>query len=365
MSLKRTPLYEMHLKYGGKMVDFGGWELPVQYQGIIKEHDMVRQKAGLFDVSHMGEIDVQGEKARTLSRKSVTIIFQTMEEHQIQYTPMCYPHGGVVDDLLVYKYSPTHFLLVVNAANESKDYAWIKEHVQPGVEVQNVSAQFAKLAIQGPLAEEILQKITDTDLRGIKFFYIKPDVKVAGVECLVSRTGFTGEEGIELYLQPDNAPRVWEALLQAGGDNISPAGLGARDLLRFEAKLPLYGQEMDQDVTPLEAGLGFFVKLDGPDFIGKEALVKQKQAAAPRMLIEFEMIDKGIPRSHYPVQKDGQQIGWVTSGSHSPTLGKSVGLALVKRDAFQEGGEIDIIIREKPFRARMGKGIFYQKKTKK
>jgi aminomethyltransferase len=365
MSLKRTPLYEMHLKYGGKMVDFGGWELPVQYQGIIKEHDMVRQKAGLFDVSHMGEIDVQGEKAQDFIRSLVTNNIQLLEEHQIQYTPMCYPHGGVVDDLLVYKYSPTHFLLVVNAANESKDYAWIKEHVQPGVEVQNVSAQFAQLAIQGPLAEEILQKITDTDLRGIKFFYFKPDVKVAGVECLVSRTGYTGEDGFELYLQPDNAPRVWEALLQAGGDNISPAGLGARDLLRFEAKLPLYGQEMDQDVTPLEAGLGFFVKLDGPDFIGKEALVKQKQAAAPRMLIEFEMIDKGIPRSHYPVQKDGQQIGWVTSGSHSPTLGKSVGLALVKRDAFQEGGEIDIIIREKPFRARMGKGIFYQKKTKK
>jgi len=366
MSLKKTPLYDMHLKYGGKIIDFGGWALPVQFPGgIIKEHHMVRQKAGLFDVSHMGEITIKGEKAEDFTRYMVTNNIKTLKDQQIMYTLMCYPDGGVVDDLLVYKFTEKHYLLVVNAANIDKDFAWIKEHAPAGIEVENLSDKYAQLAVQGPEAERILQTISDTDLGSIKFFWFNPDVKIAGVNCLVSRTGYTGEDGFELYCSPDKAPLLWEEILKAGGENIAPIGLGARDTLRFEAKLPLYGQEIDKDITPLEAGLGFFVKLEDDDFIGKDVLVQQKKDSPSRALIEFEMVGKGIPRSHYDVEKDGTKIGWVTTGAHSPTLNKSIGLALIKREYNQPGEEIDIIIRNKPVKAKINKGIFYSKKTKK
>lgn len=364
MPLKQTPLYEMHQKYGGKIIDFGGWALPVQFEGIIKEHHMVRQKAGLFDVSHMGEITVKGARAEEFTRYLVTNDVKQLKDEQIIYTLMCYPDGGVVDDLLVYKFSPQYFFLVVNAANLDKDYAWIKEHAFPGVEVENLSDSYAQLAIQGPEAQRILQTISDTDLSTIKFFWFKPNVKIAGVECLVSRTGYTGEDGFEIYVSPDKAPYLWEEILNAGGEDITPIGLGARDTLRFEAKLPLYGQELDKDITPLEAGLGYFVKLQGDDFIGKEALVKQKEATPDRVLVEFEMLGKGIPRPHYEVEKDGVNIGWVTTGAHSPTLNKAIGLALIKREYKEPGEEIDIMIRNKAIQARIGKGIFYSKNTK-
>ena len=364
MSLKQTPLYEMHQKYGGKIIDFGGWALPVQFAGIIKEHQMVRQKAGLFDVSHMGEISVKGTGAEEFTRYLVTNDIKQLQDHQIIYTLMCYPEGGVVDDLLVYKFSSQYYFLVVNAANLDKDFAWISEHAFPDVEVKNLSDNYAQLAVQGPEAQRILQTIASVDLSAIKFFWFKPDVKIAGVECLVSRTGYTGEDGFELYVSPDQAPYIWEEILKAGGDDIAPIGLGARDTLRFEAKLPLYGQELDKDINPLEAGLGYFVQLQGDEFIGKEALVKQKEAKPARVLVEFEMLGKGIPRSHYEVEKDGANIGWVTTGAHSPTLNKAIGLALIKREYNQPGAEIDIMIRNKAVKARIGKGIFYSKKTK-
>lgn len=364
MGLKRTPLYPLHQKYGGKLIDFGGWELPVQYESIIKEHQMVREKAGLFDVSHMGEIEVTGEKAEDFINYMVTNDISTLKDWQIQYSPMCYPDGGVVDDLLVYRYNPNHYLIVVNASNCEKDYSWLKGHAYPGVEVVNVSDQYAQLAIQGPLAQSILQKLTDTNLGSIKFFWFLPDVKIAGTECIISRTGYTGEDGFELYCRPEKACELWEQILAAGGPDIVPVGLGARDTLRFEAKLPLYGQEIDHDITPLEAGLGIFVKLDRGDFIGREPLIRQKSANPERTLVEFEMIGRGIPRSHYRVQKDGQDIGWVTTGAHAPTLGKSVGLALLPREYNSPGQEIDIIIRDKPVKARIGKGLFYKKQTK-
>lgn len=363
MSLKRTPLFSMHQKYGGKMVDFGGWELPVQYESIIKEHHMVRQKAGLFDVSHMGEIEVKGEKAQDFIRYLVTNNITKLQTYQIQYSPMCYEDGGVVDDLLVYKYSPSHYLLVVNASNTDKDYEWIKTHAFPGIEVVNVSDRFAQLAIQGPSAQVILQKLCDVDLNTIKYYWFNPSVKVAGFDGIVSRTGYTGEDGFEVYVSCDKADQLWEKILAAGGEDITPVGLGARDTLRFESKLPLYGQEIDRDITPLEAGLGFFVKLDDANFIGKEALVKQKSAVPPRILAEFEMVGRGIPRSHYQVEKDGVVIGHVTTGSHAPTLGKNIGLALIKREYYKPGQEIDIIIRDKPVKARIGTEIFYQKKS--
>ncbi|MDD3365356.1 MAG: glycine cleavage system aminomethyltransferase GcvT [Syntrophomonas sp.] len=366
MSLKQTPLFPMHLKYNGKIIDFGGWELPVQYEGmgIIKEHNMVREKAGLFDVSHMGEVFINGEKAEDYVQNLVCNDVKTMQDGQVLYSPMCYPTGGVVDDLLVYRYNRHKYLLVINAGNVDKDFAWMKQNLLEGLSADNVSSEYAQLALQGPKAQEILQKISDTDLDSIKFFWFNPSVKIAGVECIVSRTGYTGEDGFEIYVKPADAVFIWEEILQAGEDLVSPVGLGARDSLRFEAKLPLYGQEIDQDITPLEAGLGFFVKLNTDDFIGKSALVKQKEAGLQRKLVEFSMLGKGIPRSHYAVQKDGVAIGHVTTGLHSPTFKKPIGLALINIEHTEPGTEIDIIIRDKAISAVVGKGIFYQKKTK-
>lgn len=366
MSLKQTPLYPMHLKYNGKIIDFGGWELPVQYEGmgIIKEHNMVREKAGLFDVSHMGEVFITGEKAEDYVQYLVCNDVKTMQDLQVMYGLMCYPSGGVVDDLLVYRYNRQKYLLVINAANVEKDFAWMQENLRDGVTAVNVSDEYAQLALQGPKAQEILQKISDTDLDSIKFFWFNPAVKIAGVECIVSRTGYTGEDGFELYVKPAEASFIWEAILESGGELVSPVGLGARDSLRFEAKLPLYGQEIDKDITPLEGGVSFFVKLNGEDFIGRTALLKQKEAGLKRKQVEFSMLDKGIPRSHYEVQKEGVCIGHVTTGLHSPTYKKPIGLALINIEHSEPGSEIDIIIRDKAVKAVVGQGIFYKKKTK-
>ncbi len=366
MSLKQTPLYPMHLKYNGKIIDFGGWELPVQYEGmgIIKEHNMVREKAGLFDVSHMGEVMVTGDKAEEFVQKLVSNDVKILQDYQVVYGLMCYPSGGVVDDLLVYRYNSSKYLLVINAANVDKDFAWIQENLVPGVSATNISDQYAQLALQGPEAQAILQKIIDVDLNSIRFFWFNPQVKISGVECIVSRTGYTGEDGFEIYVSPQDAAFIWEEILSAGEDLVSPVGLGARDSLRFEAKLPLYGQEIDQDITPLEAGLGFFVKLNGDDFIGRSALLKQKEEGLKRKLVEFSMVGKGIPRSHYEVQKDGAVIGHVTTGLHAPTFKKPIGLALINIEFTEPGTKIDIMIRDKAIEAVVERGIFYKKKTK-
>ncbi|MEA4925237.1 MAG: glycine cleavage system aminomethyltransferase GcvT [Syntrophomonadaceae bacterium] len=364
--MKQTPLYQMHLKNKGKMIDFGGWELPVQYEGrgIIREHNMVREKAGLFDVSHMGEVLVTGEKAEDYVQHLVCNDVKGMQDFQALYALMCYPDGGVVDDLLVYRFHTQKYLLVINAANVEKDFAWMQEQLIQGVTAENVSEQYAQLALQGPKAQEILQKICDTDLESIKFFRFNPAVKVAGAKSIVSRTGYTGEDGFEIYAEPAQAPLIWEAILEAGGEEVSPVGLGARDSLRFEAKLPLYGQELARDITPLEAGLGFFVKLNGDDFIGRAALIKQKEAGLKRKQVEFSMLGKGIPRVHYEVQKDGVGIGHVTTGLHAPTFKKPIGLALINIEHSRPGTEIDIIIRGQPVKAVVGEDIFYKKKTK-
>lgn len=364
--MKRTALYPMHLKYNAKLIDFGGWELPVYYEsmGIIKEHQMVRENAGLFDVSHMGEILISGEKAEEFVQYLLTNDVRGMQNYQIIYTLMCYPHGGVVDDLLVYKYNEQQYLLVVNAANTDKDYEWIKDNIIDGVQAINVSHLYAQLALQGPRAQEILQKITDTDLNKIKYYWFEPEAMIAGVKCILSRTGYTGEDGFEIYLDPADAPLLWDEIMQIGDDLVSPIGLGARDSLRFEAKLPLYGQEIAENITPLEAGLGFFVKLDKGDFIGREALLQQKEKGPKRKLVEFSMIDKGIARSHYEVAKAGEVIGHVTTGMHSPTFKKAMGMALINVEYAEPGSEIEIIIRNRPVKAKVEKGIFYAKKTK-
>ncbi|MGB9793211.1 MAG: glycine cleavage system aminomethyltransferase GcvT [Thermacetogeniaceae bacterium] len=363
MGLRRTPLYPMHLKYEGKMIDFGGWELPVEYKktGIIAEHHQVRQKAGLFDVSHMGEVEIRGAGAEAFVQELITNDISTLNENQVCYSPMCYPDGGCVDDLLVYKYSRDHFLLVVNAANTEKDFAWMQEHKPSGVTIENVSEQYAELALQGPLAQQILQPLCDVDLSAIKYYWFLPKVKVAGIDCIVSRTGYTGEDGFEIYTAPEKACELWEAILEAGKGDALPAGLGARDTLRFEAKMPLYGHELDKDITPLEVRLDRFVRLDKASFIGKEALLRQKEKGPERLLVEFEMLGRGVPREHYEVQLNGQTIGWVTSGGYAPTLGKNLGLALVKSEYAQPGIEFDVIIRNRPVKARTGQGLFYRR----
>lgn len=363
--MKTTPLYEKHLELKGKIIDFGGWALPVEYSGILLEHEAVRTAAGLFDVSHMGEITVKGEEAEKFIQFIVTNDISVLSNNQIAYTTMCYPDGGVVDDLLVYKYSNTDYLLVVNASNTDKDFDWIENHVFGNVEVKNVSNDYAQLALQGPEAQSVLQKLTDDDLNEIKFYHFKDNVNVGGINVLVSRTGYTGEDGFELYVASSDGPRLWELLMETGKEKkIVPAGLGARDTLRFEAALPLYGQEIDKDITPLEAGLGFFVKLAKESFIGKEVLSRQKSEGLKRKVIGFEMIDRGIPRSHYEVYADGKKIGYVTTGSFSPTLKKNIGLALIDIEYAKEGTEIEISVRNKNLKAVVIKKPFYTKRYK-
>jgi aminomethyltransferase len=352
--MKKTPLYEKHIQLKGKMIDFGGWSLPVEYTGIIPEHEAVRTKAGIFDVSHMGEITVKGEDSEKFLQMLLTNDISLLNNNQIAYSAMCYPHGGVVDDLLVYKYSNKDYLLVVNASNTEKDYQWMKENIFGNTEILNVSENYAQLALQGPLAETILQKLTKKNLNEIEFYYFIDNVKIGNIEAFVSRTGYTGEDGFELYFAYDKAEEMWDLILETGKDEgLIPAGLGARDTLRFEASLPLYGHELDENITPLEAGLGFFVKLNKENFIGKEALAKQKSEGLQRKIVGFEMIDRGIPRNNYEVYAEGKKIGYVTTGSFSPTLKKNIGLALINSAYSKEGTEIEILIRNKNSKAKV------------
>jgi len=361
--LKKTPLYGMHEKYGGKIIDFGGWALPVQYSGIIEEHRAVRSDAGLFDVSHMGEIEVRGPQALELVNYLITNNATRLSVDQVLYSPMCYPDGGVVDDLLVYRLAADHLLLVVNAGNADKDWAWIREHAEPyQVELTNKSVDTAQLALQGPKAELILQGLTDLDLSRINYFWFKQLVPVAGIECLVSRTGYTGEDGFELYCAAESGPELWEVVMEAGADHgLVPVGLGARDTLRFEACMPLYGQELTAETNPLEAKLGYFVDLDKDDFIGKDALVQARESGLQKRLVGFEVMGRGIPRTHYPILKDGQVIGEVTSGSYAPSLDKNVGLGYVPPEFRKWGTEIKIRIRNREADARVVKTPFYKR----
>lgn len=364
---RKTSLFNIHQKYEGKIVDYSGWALPVQYEGLIPEHEAVRTAAGLFDVSHMGEVEVKGPQALDYVQNLVTNDVSVLNNYQVLYNLMCYPDGGIVDDLLVYKFSDTHFFLVINASNVEKDYKWMIENSKEyDVELKNLSDEISEVAIQGPNAEEILQKIVDTDLSQIGFFYCKRDVNVAGANCLISRTGYTGEDGFEVYFDHKDAELIWDKLMEVGKDKgLKPAGLGARDTLRFEANLPLYGNEIDKDITPLEAGLGFFVKLNKESFIGKDALVKQKEEGLKRKIVGFEMIDRGIPRHGYEVYADGKKIGFVTTGYYGPTVKKNIGFAMVDIEHSKLGTEIDIMIRKKQAKAKVVSRKFYQKQYKK
>lgn len=360
--LKRTPLYPLYEKYGAKLVDFGGWELPVQFSRISDEHQAVRERAGLFDVSHMGEVEVKGKDALNYIQKIITNDASKLVDGKALYSPMCYPDGGTVDDLLVYRYVEDHYLIVINAANIEKDFEWFQSHLEGDVHIKNISDQVSQLALQGPLAEKVLQKMADTDLSSIEPFYFVPEANIEGIRAMVSRTGYTGEDGFEIYLSNADAPKLWEKILEVGKDEgVLPCGLGARDTLRFEAKLPLYGQELSKDISPIEAGLGFFVKLDKGDFIGKAILAEQKEHGAQRKLVGIEMIDRGIPRSHYLVYVGDEVIGEVTTGTQSPTLQKNIGLALIKKEHADIGNEVFVEIRNKKLKAKIVKTPFYKR----
>ena len=366
-NLSKTPLYQEHVVAGGKIVDFGGWALPVQYSGIIDEVEAVRKKAGLFDVSHMGEIVVEGPQAMAWLDSMVTNAVSKMVDNQIIYTFLCYPEGGVVDDLLIYRYGPEKYLLVVNAANTDKDWEWLNAHRKTGAELKNLSSDTAQLAIQGPKALEILQKLTDFELREMGYFQFADPVDIAGKATMISRTGYTGEDGFEIYCSPGDAVYLWREILAAGGEQgIIPCGLGSRDTLRFEAGLPLYGHEISQEITPLEARLGFFVKLKKPmDFIGKGALIALKEKGLPRRLVGLAMVDRGVPRAEYPVySQGGVEVGFVTTGSFSPTLGLNIANALVSPEYSQVGTPLWVGVRKRRLEAKVAELPFYQREDK-
>ena len=363
--LKKTPLNEVHRRLGGRMVEFGGWDMPVQYRGVIEEHLAVRGAAGLFDVSHMGEVEVRGPGALAFIQELTINDASRLVDGQVQYSALCYPHGGVVDDVTLYRFAADHFLFCVNAANTDKDFAWMEEALEDGdfadLTLRNRSEEFAQLALQGPAAEEILARLSDTDLGAIAYYHFCQG-PVAGVPTLISRTGYTGEDGFELYLPPAEAELVWNALLEAGaGDGLVPVGLGARDTLRLEMKYALYGHELSPEITPLEGGLGWITRLEKPSFIGREALRRQKQEGVPRRLVPFTMTEPGVPRAEYPVFAGGEEVGVVTSGTMSPSLRVGIGLALVKAPHAAIGTPLTIGIRQRRVGAVIIKPPFISK----
>jgi aminomethyltransferase len=365
--LKRTPLFEIYKEYGGKTIDFGGWDLPVQFSKIQDEHEAVRTKAGLFDVSHMGEFEVKGPDSLDYLQKMMTNDVSKLNNGGAIYTAMCYENGGTVDDLLIYKIEAEHYLLVVNASNIDKDYKWLEDHLEGNVTLSNLSEHTAQLALQGPLAEAVLQKLAgETNLAEIGFFKFQQEVQLNGKKTLVSRTGYTGEDGFEIYCDPKDAIALWREILEAGKEEgVLPCGLGARDTLRFEANLALYGQELSPEISPLEAGIGFAVKLKKEaDFIGKEVLVHQKENGLPRKMVGIEMIDRGIPRHGYPVYKNDELIGEVTTGTQSPTLKKNIGLALLKLEHTNVETEVEVEIRGKRLKAVVVPTPFYKRAKK-
>ncbi len=361
-TLKRTSIYPLYKQYGGKIIDFGGWELPVQFSSILEEHQAVRERAGLFDVSHMGEVEVKGKDSLKYLQRLLTNDVSKLIDGKVLYSPMCFPNGGIVDDLLVYRYSEDYYLLVINASNIEKDMNWLESNIEGDVKLINISKYISQLALQGPLAEKVLQKITDSNLSTIKTYNFVDDVNIDGIKVLISRTGYTGEDGFELYTLNENALNLWGKILEIGKeDGVIPCGLGARDTLRFEARLPLYGQELSESITPIEAGLGIFVKLDKGDFNGRDVLKEQKESGADRKLIGVEMIERGIPRSDYLVYSNDELIGKITTGTQSPTLKKNVGLALIKKEYADIGNELFVEIRNKKVKAKIVKTPFYKR----
>jgi aminomethyltransferase len=343
------------------MVDFGGWDMPVQYSGIIDEHSAVRNGVGVFDVSHMGEIEIRGPEAQKLTDYVTTNHAGKLKLGQIHYSGLLYEHGGFVDDILVHKVADDHFFLCVNASNQEKDYEHIAANNRFDAQVELSSERYAQIALQGPHARATLQKLTPIDLGSIKYYWFA-DGEVLGAPARIAHTGYTGEDGFELYIAPTEAQRIWNAAMEAGAEfGIKPCGLGARNTLRLEAKMALYGHEIDASISPLEADLGWIVKLEKGDFLGRNVLLKQKEQGLRRTLIGFEMCGRGIGRDGYEVHVDGAPAGWVTSGSPSPTLCKNIGLCYLPVDKAQVGKSIQIMVRNQPVDAITVPTPFYKR----
>ncbi|HEY6136881.1 MAG TPA: glycine cleavage system aminomethyltransferase GcvT [Thermoanaerobaculia bacterium] len=360
MDLKKTPLNSLEHELGGKMIDFGGWELPVQFSGILEEHEAVRSGAGLFDVSHMGEITVKGPQALALLQQSTCNDVSKLEDGRAQYNGLLYPTAGFVDDIVIYRMGPDDYFVVVNASNQDKDFEWIADAAKAmDVEVENVGADYAQLALQGPNAEKVLQPLADVDLSAIKYYRFARG-NVDGVPAIVSRTGYTGEDGFELYIAPAESQRIFRKLIESG--DVKPCGLGARDTLRLEAKMALYGNDIDETTTPLEAELGWIVKLDKGDFFGRDVLQRESAEGPRRKLVGFEMVDRGIARHGYPIVDGKEEIGVVTSGTHSPTLKKPIGLAYLPPEKSAPGTELMVLIRGRETRARVVPTPFYKRR---
>lgn len=360
-NLKRTPLYDEHVAAGAKIVPFAGFEMPVQYRtGILAEHNAVRTRAGLFDVSHMGELEVRGPQALDLVQYVTTNDASKIDVGQAQYSVICREDGGCVDDCIIYRFAD-RYMIVVNASNKDKDRDWIWHHSERfDVELDDKSDDVALIAIQGPKAADIVARLTDTNLDALQYYHFS-EGEVAKVETIISRTGYTGEDGFELYVAAQNAKRMWRSLLESGGmEGIIPTGLGARDSLRLEMGYALYGNDIDDRHTPLEAGLAWVTKLDKPDFIGKAALLKQKETGVRQRLVGFLLKEKGFPRHGYEVRVNGQPGGEVTSGTVSPSLEQGVGLAYVPVEYSKPGTEIEIMVRDKAIKAEVTRPPFYK-----
>jgi len=364
-SLKRTPLYEQHRALGAKLVEFGGWDMPVQYSSIVDEHRAVRTRAGLFDVSHMGEFKIEGSGAAAFLQYLVPNDVSRLAIHQALYTQLCLPNGGTIDDLLIYRLADMHYMLVVNAANIDKDFAWVErqaKHFQD-VHVFNQSDATALLALQGPAAQAILQPLTDVDLSSIRYYHCAPGM-VAGVNCIISRTGYTGEDGFELYCAPVDVTGLWTDLLNAGKEQgLLPAGLGARDTLRLEAAYCLYGHELDEQTNPLEANLGWTIKLQKGNFIGRDALLQVKEQGPKRKLVGVELIERGVPRGGYLIYENDQPqpIGALTSGGPGLTVNKNIGLGYVEAAHAVVGHTVQIDIRGRRTAAQIVALPFYKR----
>ena len=361
--LRTTPLNAIHRRMGAKMVDFGGWDMPVQYSGVLEEHRAVRQGVGLFDVSHMGEIEIRGPEALNLVNWVTTNDASKLAAGQAQYSTLLYRHGRFVDDIVVHKVAGDHFFLCVNAANQDSDYQHISTNNRFDARVENAGDSYAQLAVQGPRALETLQKLTSVDLASIGYYHFV-DGAVSGATARIARTGYTGEDGFEIYLPPAETERLWEEILAAGAAfGIKPCGLGARNTLRLEAGLALYGHEIDASITPWEAGLGWIVKLGKGDFLGREALMQQKERGITRRLMGFEMTGRGIGRDGYEVHVDGAPAGWVTSAGPSPTLNKNIGFCYLPSALAQTGRAIHIMVRGVPISAITVPVPFYKRST--
>jgi aminomethyltransferase len=364
---RRTPIYERHLALGARMVPFAGWTMPVQYSGIINEHRAVRRQAGLFDLGHMGQVDVSGPDALAFLQYVTTNDVSTLEPGDAHYSLLPNEQGGVVDDIIIYR-NPAGdgYMVVVNASNRDKDVAWLQRHAAArndlDVAVKDISDRTGMIAIQGPAAERITQVLTDLDLSGMPYWYWHR-ATVAGAAAMMARTGYTGEDGFEFYTSIDDIGPLWDALMEAGkAEGIVPVGLGARDTLRLEARMPLYGQELADDIGPLEAGLGWAVKLDKGDFVGRDHIAAMKESGPPRRTVGFKLTERGgSPRTHYEVRVEGRPVGEVTSGAMSPTLGENIGLALVETDVAGIGKPLEVVVRDRPVAAVQVKTPFYKR----